>query len=158
MLRDYDNGRVVGEDHFILVRDDGHYIEPVHNAKEDRDAAKRTLTRRLTPIEFFDNPRKEAHRERETVEIKNNTRLYNKETEEHLKADEFDIIETDDTECGYERKVTFIVDPNDVGVPIRTVTYYESDLEELLTEGTLVTRAQQADEIEAMLEEVAHAQ
>lgn len=152
MLREsQSDDRVLNEECVVLVRDDDEYIEPIHNAKADQRDSERTLAWRLTPLMFLDDPRNADHRDRDSIEVTENTWLYHKDTEEHLKADAFNIVESDDVDCGYERTVTFLVNPTRLGEPRRTVTYYESTLEELLLDGVLVTREQVSDELEELL-------
>lgn len=79
-LLEYNDGRIVSDDHFLLLAD-GEFIEPLQRAKTSRDKHKGLFWRRVGPLEFHG------------VEIRQHTRLYHDEWEEHIQAVEVDLDE-----------------------------------------------------------------
>lgn len=144
MLKQGSTGEALDDEHFYISYSDGKLIGPIQEAIDNKETAKHALNNRLTPVKLFDTG-EEGWRARDTVEIRLNTELIDEERGDTLKAIGFDIVESDDLECGFERRITFRVNPWEV--PARTVMYYETDLRDLFIDGTLVLKSKRAEEL-----------
>lgn len=130
-LREYDDGRIVSGEHYLLIEEDGSFIGPVEQAMNAEKRAQNTLWRRISPLEFHG------------VEVTRATRLYHTEWEEHIRAKEIDLDED-----GVPWITFLIVD----SWPKRFVELSGADLSEMIGVGDLKDDEQIHEEVTAEME------